>query len=261
MAQYQQIEESEDTPPELTAIASERTSIPEVGALESMLSDLQENNAAYQAAFHDLGRQGIQASAVSEPFGWTNLVERFDGTRLAATMIVQDVSTPGPSGRAQTRGAPSAPSALLSVVLRNTEDGQEHTRLFFLQGTPGEDDVEVIELGGGSGGGGGSTGGTSRSLRSSRFPGASPGAGAGGGAAGGSAVVPLAGTFWQRLVRCLRGCGGACITAIATCPKNSWAAFLGCIAVRCGVCAIKCPPCAACDCRWWCKWAAGCCAP
>lgn len=66
--------------------------------------------------------------------------------------------------------------------------------------------------------------------------------------------------WWDRVIRCLgRDCGGVCLGAAVSCPKVNWAAFLICLAGRCGVCVIKCGACATCDCTWWCKWAAGCC--
>ncbi|WP_432141037.1 hypothetical protein [Streptomyces sp. bgisy084] len=66
--------------------------------------------------------------------------------------------------------------------------------------------------------------------------------------------------WWDRVVSCLgRDCGGVCLSAAVSCPKVNWAAFLICLAGRCGVCVIKCGACATCDCSWWCKWAAGCC--
>ncbi|MFI8435107.1 hypothetical protein ACIGJO_15335 [Streptomyces sp. NPDC079020] len=66
--------------------------------------------------------------------------------------------------------------------------------------------------------------------------------------------------WWDALTGCLgRDCGGVCLSAALTCPKVNWAAFLICLAGRCGVCVVKCAACATCDCTWWCKWAAGCC--
>ena len=66
--------------------------------------------------------------------------------------------------------------------------------------------------------------------------------------------------WWDRLLGCLqRDCGSVCIGATISCPKVNWAAFLVCLAGRCGGCVIKCAACATCDCSWWCKWAAGCC--
>ncbi|MEU8435413.1 hypothetical protein AB0F18_21345 [Streptomyces sp. NPDC029216] len=66
--------------------------------------------------------------------------------------------------------------------------------------------------------------------------------------------------WWDALTGCLgRDCGGVCLSAALTCPKVNWAAFLICLAGRCGVCVLKCAACATCDCSWWCKWAAGCC--
>ncbi|MGW3668105.1 hypothetical protein [Streptomyces sp. NPDC005141] len=66
--------------------------------------------------------------------------------------------------------------------------------------------------------------------------------------------------WWDALTGCLgRDCGGVCLSAALSCPKVNWAAFLICLAGRCGVCVVKCAACATCDCSWWCKWAAGCC--
>ncbi|WP_331739205.1 hypothetical protein OG440_40670 (plasmid) [Streptomyces sp. NBC_00637] len=66
--------------------------------------------------------------------------------------------------------------------------------------------------------------------------------------------------WWDALTGCLgRDCGGVCLSAALSCPKVNWAAFLLCLAGRCGVCVVKCAACATCDCTWWCKWAAGCC--
>ncbi|WP_406860566.1 hypothetical protein ABZO31_08950 [Streptomyces sp. HUAS MG47] len=66
--------------------------------------------------------------------------------------------------------------------------------------------------------------------------------------------------WWDALTGCLgRDCGGVCLSAALSCPKVNWAAFLICLAGRCGVCVVKCAACATCDCTWWCKWAAGCC--
>lgn len=66
--------------------------------------------------------------------------------------------------------------------------------------------------------------------------------------------------WWDALTGCLgRDCGGVCLSAALSCPKVNWAAFLICLAGRCGVCVVKCAACATCNCTWWCKWAAGCC--
>jgi hypothetical protein len=72
-------------------------------------------------------------------------------------------------------------------------------------------------------------------------------------------VVPTK-SLWTRFRKCLGGkCASVCTGAVASCPKVSWAAFLGCLALACGGCSAKCFGCASCNCRWWCKWAVGCC--
>lgn len=56
----------------------------------------------------------------------------------------------------------------------------------------------------------------------------------------------------------LRDCGGPCLAAIIGC-SGTWVAYLFCLAIRCGGCAAGKAVCCACDCRWWCRWATGCC--
>ncbi|MBI4716518.1 MAG: hypothetical protein HY763_01825 [Planctomycetes bacterium] len=53
-------------------------------------------------------------------------------------------------------------------------------------------------------------------------------------------------------------CVGACLTALTTC-SGTVAAYFWCVVARCGGCGLGCLGCCACDCRWWCKWAIGCC--
>ena len=71
--------------------------------------------------------------------------------------------------------------------------------------------------------------------------------------------VVRAHSWWTAARDCvLRTCIGPCIGALFTCA-GTWAAYLGCVAIKCGGCWVKCAACATCDCRWWCKWAIGCC--
>jgi len=64
------------------------------------------------------------------------------------------------------------------------------------------------------------------------------------------------GTCMQRE---LKKCASPCVNALVTCPKSSWTAYLGCLAVRCGGCFVAKAACCTCNCKWWCKWAVGCC--
>ena len=57
----------------------------------------------------------------------------------------------------------------------------------------------------------------------------------------------------------LKKCASPCVNALVTCPKTSWSAYLGCLAVRCGGCFVAKAACCTCNCKWWCKWAVGCC--
>lgn len=71
-------------------------------------------------------------------------------------------------------------------------------------------------------------------------------------------VIP-AKSWWTATKTCIRNkCTSVCVGALLTCG-GTWAAYLGCVALRCGGCWVRCAACASCDCRWWCKWAAGCC--
>lgn len=57
----------------------------------------------------------------------------------------------------------------------------------------------------------------------------------------------------------LKKCASPCVNALVTCPKTGWSAYLGCLAVRCGGCFVAKAACCTCNCKWWCKWAVGCC--
>lgn len=71
-------------------------------------------------------------------------------------------------------------------------------------------------------------------------------------------VVP-ANSWWTAARSCVIGkCGSVCIGALTVC-RGTWAAYLLCVAAACGGCWVRCSACATCNCRWWCKWAAGCC--
>lgn len=72
--------------------------------------------------------------------------------------------------------------------------------------------------------------------------------------------VVLTHSWWTRFKACITGkCTSACLQALVSCPPSSWAAYLGCLAIKCGGCSAKCVGCATCRCRWWCKWAVSCC--
>ncbi len=68
-------------------------------------------------------------------------------------------------------------------------------------------------------------------------------------------------SWWTRLKDCIKGkCSGPCKDALTGClGSGGIASYLACLAVKCGGCSAKCVACATCRCRWWCKWATGCC--
>jgi len=71
-------------------------------------------------------------------------------------------------------------------------------------------------------------------------------------------VVP-ANSWWTAAQSCvLSRCSSVCTGALVTC-SGTWAAYLLCVAAACGGCWVSCAACATCNCRWWCRWAAGCC--
>jgi hypothetical protein len=77
----------------------------------------------------------------------------------------------------------------------------------------------------------------------------------------GGALTPGVGvaSILSRFVKCVtNGCAQTCLGSLVACA-GAFPIYLKCVAVACGGCALKCGACAACDCSFWCKWAAGCC--
>lgn len=211
--------------PELNLLLREQVLLADQAGAAQILASWEAGVPEYQAAMQALrsSQRTVQTSADGQASatGWTVVSEAKDGSRVRTATIIQDLAG-GPAGAAQ--------SAVVAVFLQG-EDLQTQRQFvsFVIEGEPGNlDSVQVQALGGAAAG----------------------------------AISPAAGTFWQRFVTCLRGsCAEACLQALATCPRTSWVVFLGCMAVRCGGCALRCSACAACDCSWWCRWAAGCCRP
>jgi hypothetical protein len=71
--------------------------------------------------------------------------------------------------------------------------------------------------------------------------------------------VVLAYSWWSRFVNCVRSRSGCGWNTVFECWNGSWTGFLWCMLRTCGWGIAKCSGCATCDCRWWCKWATGCC--
>jgi hypothetical protein len=71
-------------------------------------------------------------------------------------------------------------------------------------------------------------------------------------------LVP-ANSWWTAARSCvLSGCSSVCVGSLISC-SGTWAAYLLCVAAACGGCWVRCTACATCNCRWWCRWATGCC--
>ena len=71
-------------------------------------------------------------------------------------------------------------------------------------------------------------------------------------------ILP-ANSYWSRAWRCITGsCGVPCRNSLVACTGGLAACING-ILTMCGGCAVKCLACAACDGRWWCRWAVGSC--
>lgn len=75
--------------------------------------------------------------------------------------------------------------------------------------------------------------------------------------------VIKANSWWSCTKRRVsKKCPGDCLSAFITCIPSgitSIAGYLGCVVSKCAGCLIKAGACCACDCKWYCKWATGCC--
>jgi hypothetical protein len=66
-------------------------------------------------------------------------------------------------------------------------------------------------------------------------------------------------SWWTAFVGCLgNGCAQQCLSALFSCG-GAWNVYLWCLLWKCGPCVTRCLACATCNCKWWCKWATGCC--
>ena len=71
--------------------------------------------------------------------------------------------------------------------------------------------------------------------------------------------VTPAKSWWTAFVSCLKSkCIANCLSALLKC-SGTWAAYLACVLATCAACGTYCVACATCNCKWWCKWAVGCC--
>lgn len=69
-------------------------------------------------------------------------------------------------------------------------------------------------------------------------------------------------SWWSCVKNYIRTqCGNVCLSALTGCAPAAATVveYIGCVAVRCGGCALKSLGCCACDCSWRCRWAVGCC--
>jgi hypothetical protein len=66
-------------------------------------------------------------------------------------------------------------------------------------------------------------------------------------------------SWWTAFKACLkRKCIATCLAALVKC-SGTWAAYIACVLVTCAACGVSCAACSTCNCKWWCKWAVGCC--
>lgn len=71
-------------------------------------------------------------------------------------------------------------------------------------------------------------------------------------------VVP-AFSWWSAFKNCLTSrCGTSCLGALVACSGTT-AGYVACVIAACAGCGVKCAACATCNCKWWCRWAPGCC--
>jgi len=69
----------------------------------------------------------------------------------------------------------------------------------------------------------------------------------------------VANSWWSAWGGCLRSrCANTCLSSLTQC-SGSWSTYFWCVAARCGGCVLRCAACSTCDCRWYCRWATGCC--
>lgn len=70
-----------------------------------------------------------------------------------------------------------------------------------------------------------------------------------------------ANSWWSCVRSRLLKASVACASSLITCAPSAptWAGYLACVAAKCGITYTKVAACCACDCRWTCKWAVGCC--
>jgi hypothetical protein len=66
-------------------------------------------------------------------------------------------------------------------------------------------------------------------------------------------------SWWTAVLGCMRSrCLSVCAGALVSC-SGTWIAYVLCVLAACGGCGVTCAACATCNCRWWCRWATGCC--
>lgn len=68
-------------------------------------------------------------------------------------------------------------------------------------------------------------------------------------------------SWWSCLKKRLRRkCARKCVVSLITCAATgSWVGYILCVAKQCGACFAKYSAGCGCNCRWWCRWAIGCC--
>lgn len=209
--------------PEITAIVNSSVFFPEEGVLQRETVRLQASSATYQAALQEVQSRKLQARADgSPPFGWTTVDESVLGDNVQATTFVQDLGSDG-----------GEDFGLIGLVIRGMDENGRPVRqeLFELVSKPSAGVTDLSDI---------------KTIETFKD---------GAKVAGG--IQPF--SIFSRFIGCVRNsCASTCLGALTACA-GVFPIYLKCVVVACGGCAVKCGACAACDCSFWCKWAAGCC--
>jgi hypothetical protein len=224
--QRNMILDEELQPPEVTAIAATTTHFPDAEATQREMDRLQASSATYQAALQEVQSRNLQALDEDEivpPFGWTTTDRSVHADEVQSLVFAATLGK-DPDGNEV---------AIIGHVIRGMDENWQPIKdeeFDLITKPPGgitdPNDIKTVAA-----------------FRD--------------GAKVAGDIQPF--SLVSRLVKCVRSkCASACLGAITGCA-GVFPVYLKCLVVACGVCAVKCGACATCKCRFWCKWAAGCC--
>jgi len=221
----------------LTLINAEVTS---KSKLASDFANLKRTDRLLALADKDLVKRGFKAQTKDENFfGFTEVYKvrsKTTGkeTQQKLTMSVQDYF-----GKSMEDDKGKPPKQDLGALVRITleAEGQRETYTFNVVAVDGNFDNVVEYAAVETPGGKTATGG----IHPARLE------------------MLKTNSWWS----CVRGqirehCSASCRNALTEC-HGGWASYIGCVAWRCGGCYVAKSACCTCNCKWWCKWATGCC--